>query len=183
MCRLITLSRASYFHYYNRPSRTVLDESTTAVIMSDTLNHLVGTWKLLSYEMTTVSGPQGSGSTTHPAGTSLLGRIIFPEDNDMSAMVTEPSMDLQRKLSPWNMASDEEVLRVAPPMVTYCGRFHITKSEDDILLSTKVAISLDPTWMGGLQTRKVQLGERDGRRLLMLRPVQHFELPVSVRVG
>ena len=129
--------------------------------------------------MTIISGPPGADSTIQPAGPSPLGRLVFTEDNYMSAMVTTPDTDIQKTHSPWNVATNEEVLRVARPMVTYCGRFQIAKHEDDIHLSTMVAISLDPTWIGGLQTRKVKLEETNGRKLLTLRPVQHFELPVS----
>ena len=148
-------------------------------MMANILNTLVGTWKLLNYEMTILSGSDEIGSTIHPAGISPLGRIVFTKDSYMSVLVTRSATNAESAYSPWNVATDDEVLRVARPMVTYCGRFHVIRDEKETYLSTQVAISLDPSWMGTKQTRKVYLEEEDGRSLLTLRPVQNFELPVS----
>lgn len=140
---------------------------------------LVGTWNLLSYDMV-VSSEQGD-SIVQLAGDSPLGRIVFTPNRFLSVHVTSPHVIAPTKARAWYQATDEEILRVARPNVSYCGNFELQEGVDgaDCTLSTRVAIALDPNWIGTDQIRRAQLTREGGRQLLNLRPTQQFDLPVS----
>jgi hypothetical protein len=116
---------------------------------------LIGTWKLLAYNMV-VSSNQGE-STVKLAGDAPLGQIIFTSNHFMSVHVTSPYAIAPIEARAWYLATDEEVLRVARPNVSYCGSFDLKKGSDgkDYVLTTKVTISLDPNWIGTNQIRRV----------------------------
>lgn len=140
---------------------------------------LIGTWKLLAYNMV-VSSEQGE-STVKLAGNAPLGRIIFTSSRFMSVHVTSPHAIAPTEARSWYLATDEEILRVARPNVSYCGSFDLEKSSDgkDHVLTTKVTISLDPNWIGTNQIRRIQMKHEGGRQLMVLYPMQQFDLPVS----
>lgn len=147
--------------------------------MESILQSLIGTWKLLAYNMV-VSSEQGE-STVKLAGDAPLGRIVFTSSHFMSVHVTSPHAITPTEARSWYLATDEEVLRVARPNVSYCGSFELKKSSDGggYVLATKVIISLDPNWVGTTQIREVQMEHEGGRQLMILHPMEQFDLPVS----
>jgi hypothetical protein len=69
-------------------------------------------------------------------------------------------------------ASDEDIVRVARSLTNYAGPYTLVEKEGEIWSECEVDIALDPSWIGSLQVRKVELGEREGKKVLVLRPVQ-----------
>lgn len=45
-------------------------------------------------------------------------------------------------------------------------------------MECNVEIALDPSWIGSLQKRRLALTERNGKKLMILRPTQFLVLPV-----
>ncbi|CAH0054249.1 unnamed protein product [Clonostachys solani] len=142
--------------------------------MADLQRALIGTWKVLTYDMI-ISSEKGT-STIQPAGKNPLGFVTFTQDGYMSVHMTSSEAIVPHKSDMWYQATDEEVVRAARAMLTYCGPFEVTEEAGDYLLSTAVDVSLDPNWIGGHQVRKAAIKEQDGRPLLVLRPVQTFTL-------
>ncbi|CAH0021552.1 unnamed protein product [Clonostachys rhizophaga] len=140
--------------------------------MADLQRALIGTWKVLTYDMT-ISSEKGT-STIQPAGKNPLGYVTFTQDGYMSVHMTSSEAIVPHKSDMWYQATDEEVVRAARAMLTYCGPFKVTEEAGEYLISTAVDVSLDPNWIGGDQVRKVAIEEQDGRPLLILRPVQTF---------
>jgi hypothetical protein len=139
-------------------------------------NQLQGAWKLLSFHLTLASDP--STSVIEPLGPLPLGRIVFTPESYMACILTSAEAASPITSESWIKATDDEILRVARAMATYCGPYKLIPEGDEALLSTDVDIALDPNWIGGPQVRRWAIQENGGKTILTLRPVQQFELPV-----
>lgn len=96
----------------------------------------------------------------------------------MHANITHPDRALPLDKSWRSRATDEEVARVTRAMSAYCGPYKVSRRDGDVILSTKAEISLEPSWIGTIQERKVGFGERDGEKTMILKPVEPLQLPV-----
>ncbi|KAF4634560.1 hypothetical protein G7Y89_g3541 [Cudoniella acicularis] len=135
---------------------------------------ILGTWKLTSFDLVTDEA-HGSKQVGQPLGPTPLGRITFNSDGFMSCLLTHP--DNTKPLGgPWQLASDEDISFVARTMAAYCGPYKVFSEEGEIRLSTDVEIALDPSWIGSPQVRRVTLRKEAGKGILVLRPVQPFQL-------
>jgi hypothetical protein len=65
-------------------------------------------------------------------------------------------------------------------MVTYCGNYTTYEENGYQFLSTAVDVSLDPNWIGTAQVRRWEYKKEGAKESLTLRPVQEFDLPVSI---
>jgi hypothetical protein len=140
---------------------------------------MIGAWKMLSFEVISV-GTSGAQTTTQRLGPTPLGRMIFNPDGYMSALGTVPEHTKHITPEvPWVIAPDEDVAFVARYAMMYWGAFRIFKEDGGVRLATDVHVSLDPGWMGTEQVRSVELKEKDGKIIMVLRPVQPLLKPVS----
>ena len=140
---------------------------------------IVGTWKLISFDLVSDEA-SGSKLIAQPLGPAPLGRIMFNTDGYMSATLTKPdnAKPLASKV-PWTIAPDEDVAFAARTMTTYCGPYKVFSENGETRLSTDVEIALDPRWIGTAQVRHVSLRKEVGKQIMVLKPVQFLQLPVS----
>lgn len=126
---------------------------------------LIGTWRLVSYEATSVAG----GEVVRPYGEHPLGLIMYTADGYMSAQITTPDRPLfaeQRQ----EYGSPEELAEAARHYLAYTGSFRVPDGDTVV---HEVALCLYPNWMGDGQTRVARL---DGKTLQLAPPT-----PLSVQ--
>jgi Lipocalin-like domain len=138
---------------------------------------ILGTWKLTSFDLVTDEA-HGSKQIAQPLGPTPLGRVTFDSDGFMSCLLTHPDNAKPLK-TPWQLASDEDISFVARTMTAYCGPYKVLVEEGEIRLSTEVEVALDPSWIGSAQVRRVTLRKEAGKGILVLKPVQSFQLHVG----
>lgn len=144
---------------------------------SSILSKVEGVWELLSFDLC----KEGESTPiAQPLGLTPLGRIMFFPSGYMSCTLTNPEAAKTFKSALWAMAPDDEIANTARSLTTYCGNYTVYVEDGEIMLATTVDISLDPTWMGSVQTRKVSLSEKQGQNYMTLKPVQTLVLPVSL---
>lgn len=110
---------------------------------------LVGTWRLVSYEATSVD----DGSVVRPFGEDPIGLIIYSADGYMSAQITRPDrpqFDEERLEN----GRPEELAEAARHYLAYSGPFRVP---DDGTVVHEVTLSLFPNWMGKAQLRVAKL--------------------------
>lgn len=111
---------------------------------------LVGTWRLVAYEVRSEGG-----EVSQPFGTDTLGYLLYGADGHMSATVMRPGR-------PTFGAGDllggttEEKVKAAEGYISYCGTYRVAGDR----VVHHVELSLFPNWIGGDQERLVSL-ERD----------------------
>jgi hypothetical protein len=149
-----------------------MDATLAAVKMQ-----IPGTWKLISFELVS-NKANGAKRIAQPLGPTPLGRITFNRDGFMSCLLTHPDHAKPPETA-WREAEDMDIAFIARPMTAYCGPYKIFSEEGEIMLSTDVEVSLNPSWIGTLQVRRVTVRKEAGKEILVLRPVQSLRLPVS----
>ena len=80
---------------------------------------------------------------------------------------------------PWQEGSDHEVANVARGLSMYCGHLELFEDEDGLFWQTKVEVYSDPNRMGGLEVRRVEYLEEDGRAFMVLQPKDEMVMEVS----
>ncbi|CZR68379.1 uncharacterized protein PAC_18278 [Phialocephala subalpina] len=141
----------------------------------DIADQMYGTWQCIS--SLTFSDEACTQPLMEPFGPNPLGRITLTPDGYMHANITHPDRALPLDKSWRSRATDEEVARVTRAMSAYCGPCKVSRRDGDVILSTKAEISLEPTWIGTIQERKVGFGERDGEKTMILKPMEPLQLP------
>lgn len=147
---------------------------------SNTRSTLLGCWKLTKFQVY-LGDESDALPLTQPHGTETFGRIMFSESGWMSASLTPPERAKKLSTPDWMMASDEDILWVARAYTSYMGPFKVYEKDGESILECNVEIALDPSWIGSLQKRRLTLSERNGKKLLTLRPTQFLILPVWCR--
>ncbi|KAE8444331.1 hypothetical protein EG329_000641 [Mollisiaceae sp. DMI_Dod_QoI] len=138
-----------------------------------TAEEIIGTWQLVTYKY--FHDEAATQPLTEPLGPNPLGRLTFSSDGYMNAFISDPKR--ARPLdTPWLSASDKDVANIARAISAYCGQYLVLLKEGQARLCTDVEASLDPSWIGTVQERKVEFGELEGKRTLVLRPVKPFTL-------
>jgi lipocalin-like protein len=124
-----------------------------------TSNPLVGTWRLISWEIRSVDG-----QISYPLGKDAVGYIMYNQDGYMSVAISRPN---RQKFVAEDLlgGSAEEKAQAASTYVSYCGRY---KFYGDTV-SHYVELSLFPNWAGVEQERLVEL--RENRLTLSTRPM------------
>ncbi|MDP9383392.1 MAG: lipocalin-like domain-containing protein [Chloroflexota bacterium] len=115
-------------------------------------NPLVGTWRLVSFEVRA-----SDGRVSHPYGPDATGYIIYSPDGYMSVTITaadRPNFDASDLLG----GSVEERAEAAGTYVSYCGTYEV----QDATVVHRVQMSLFPNWVG---TEQVRFYELKGDRL------------------
>lgn len=122
-----------------------------------TNNPLVGTWKLVSFE---VRGPDGR--VHYPLGQDPVGYIGYGEDGHMHVAMMKAGRP-RLSVDMLSLASTEEKALAAATFVSYCGRYEIRKDK----VIHHVEASLDPNVTGEPVERAMQIS---GRRLSLTMP-------------
>ncbi|OBT62461.1 hypothetical protein VE03_08627 [Pseudogymnoascus sp. 23342-1-I1] len=139
---------------------------------------IVGVWRLLTCEFYL---PSSSTTIVQPLGPSPSGRFVITQGGYTSCIITSPEASAPISTS-WVQAGPEEISRVARAMTAYCGPYRTWEENNETFIATKIDISLSPEWIGGEQVRRWTVRKEPGKILLMLRPVQEFELPNGMKL-
>jgi hypothetical protein len=122
-------------------------------------NPLVGTWRLVSFELRSADG-----KVHYPFGEKVSGHIIYSEDGFMS--VTMSAANRPRcAAKDLRLATMEEKSAAINTYVSYSGRYEI---QGDRVLH-HVEVSLFPNWVGITHERLVELN--DGKLSLTMPPI------------
>ena len=125
---------------------------------------LIGTWKLVSY----VEKPVDGSDPAYPMGEKLEGIIIYAADGHMSVQLMRPNRP-QFSSGDWSSGTESEITEAASGYFAYAGSFDI--DEEKKILTHAVVLSLDPNWLGHVQTRVVAL-EGDILQLSTEKPLE-----------
>ena len=115
-----------------------------------TMNPLVGTWRLLSFEVR-----DERGAISFPFGRDVLGYITYTADGHMAVQFGRKD---RPRLSndDWWAAASAEIAAAARDYFAYSGTYEYRDGE----VVHRIELSLMPNWMGGTQLRLVKL-DRD----------------------
>lgn len=119
-----------------------------------TTNPLTGRWRLVSWE-----NKSADGAVSFPFGKGAAGYIQYDADGFMFAAVMH---DERPHLTEWDPFSGtvSDKARVSETFISYCGRYEY---QGDTVVH-HVELALYPGWVGGDQTRLVELA---GNRLTL----------------
>ena len=138
---------------------------------------IAGLWKCISFEMfNTTTGELIS----RPHGDTPLGLVQISPNAFLSAHIARP--DRKGPLpsgNAWQTGEDAEVAHVARGLSMYCGHLQLFEDDQGLYWETQVEIASDPSRFGGVEHRRVQLEEKDGRVFMTLRPRQDLVLEVN----
>lgn len=117
---------------------------------------LIGTWRLVSYEIRGSDGP-----VTHPMGREATGLIMYAPDGYVSANLMVPGRPAFSGASVAS-ATPAELTAAAAGYFAYAGRFEVDQSAPLVL--HHIDICLIPNMVGSTQRRHVIL---EGPRLTL----------------
>ncbi|MEA5621831.1 lipocalin-like domain-containing protein [Nostoc sp. UHCC 0251] len=120
-------------------------------------NQLVGTWRLLSYEI-----QDTEGQVSYPYGQDAIGYLVYTHDGFMSATLTNKQRPRFISEDPIG-GSLEEKAQATQTYLAYCGRYEIQDNQ----VVHHIEASLFPNWIGVDQQRFFEF-EKD--RLLLKTP-------------
>jgi hypothetical protein len=112
---------------------------------SEIRDRIVGTWKLVSTELTM---KDGTTRPSHRLGTHGKGFLMYQRDGYMCADLVNP--DRPRWADPVH-PTPEEKLAAADGTFAYCGRYEIDVKQNQIIHLPEVAT--DPGYVGSRQIR------------------------------
>jgi len=117
-------------------------------------NPLIGTWKLLSWELR-----DEAGHVSYPFGPDAVGYLTYTEDGHMSVIITT-ARRAPSSASDLLGGSVDEKAAAAETCVAYCGTYRVQGSKVVI----HVDASLFPNWTESEQVRVFHI---DGHSLTM----------------
>lgn len=141
-----------------------------------------GLWTCTSYELHTIpTSPTTTPTIHHPHGPHPLGRVLISPSGFLSAHLANPARFAPLPSgAPWQTAPDAEVAHVARGLSMYCGYLELFEDAEGLFWETRVQVSSDPGRKGGLEVRRVEVGEGEGGKMVMtLRPVRDMVMEVS----
>ena len=125
---------------------------------------LVGTWRLVSFEVR-----DDEGRVTYPFGRDAAGFITYSPDGHMAVQFGRAER-ARLATGDWLAAAPAEIAAAARDYFAYCGAWELRDGE----VVHRVALSLMPNWIGGEQVRFVNV---EGERLTLSTP----PLPIGDR--
>jgi Lipocalin-like domain len=118
---------------------------------------LVGTWRLVSFEMR-----DEHGRVTHPLGRDALGFITYAPDGHMAVQFGRADR-ARLAVGDWAGATPAEIAAAARDYLAYCGTYELRDGE----VVHRVELSLMPNWIGAELVRLVAF---DGERVSLSTP-------------
>lgn len=112
-------------------------------------NPLVGTWRLVSFEVR-----DEAGHVAHPLGHDAAGFITYTTDGHM-AVQFGPINRAPLDAGDWLASTDAEIVAAARGYFAYCGTYEV----GDGKVLHRVTMSLVPNWIGGEQVRFFAMSE------------------------
>lgn len=153
--------------------------------MSDNLwkqyrDRFAGGWRCVSFECFDSSGP-GKKLIAKPHGDEPLGRVLISRHGFLSAHMARPDRAGQPLPSGKVLqeGGDAEVADVARGLSMYCGYLELFEDEHGLWWQTRVEVSSDPRRMGGLEVRRIEYFEKDGKAFMILQPEKDMVIEVS----
>jgi hypothetical protein len=128
-------------------------------------NPFVGTWKLVSWEIT-----RPDGTIDHLYGKDVVEYLIYTADGHMSAEIMDPDRrqsdpDFPLEPASAQTLSDPDRARAYSTYLSYCGTYTV---EGDVV-THHVKAGLIPSWTGSEQPRRFGF---EGDRLILGRGPQ-----------
>jgi hypothetical protein len=120
-------------------------------------NPLIGTWRLVSFEVRDVEG-----QVTYPFGRDAVGFITYSPDGHMAVQFGRAGR-AHVTAGDWVAAAPAEIATAARDYIAYCGAYELRDGE----VVHRVELSLLPNWIGGELVRLVKL---DGDRVTLSTP-------------
>lgn len=116
--------------------------------MADT-DPFVGTWKLVSWEVT-----QPDGTVHHLYGKDVVGYLIYTADGYMSAEIMDPDRrqsdpDFRLEAAGAQSLPDPDRARAYSTYLSYCGTYTV----EEHTVTHHVKAGLIPSWTGSDQPR------------------------------
>ncbi len=138
-------------------------------------NPFVGTWKLISWEVT-----RPDGTIHHPYGKDVVGYLIYTADGYMSAEIMDPDRLQSDPNFPLEVAnaqtlSDSDRASAYSTYLSYCGTYTVEGST----VTHHVKAGLIPSWTGSEQPRSFKFENgyliirRGNQKLIWERAVKH----------
>ena len=122
------------------------------------MNPLVGTWRLVSFEVR-----DDEGRVTYPFGREdAIGFITYSPDGHMAVQFGRADR-ARLAVGDWVAAAPAEIAAAARDYFAYCGTYELRDGE----VVHRVELSLLPNWIGGEQVRLVAF---DGERVTLSTP-------------
>ena len=140
-----------------------------------TSNPFVGTWKLVSWEVTLPDG-----TMHYPYGKDVVGYLIYTADGYMSAEIMNPDRQQSDPSFPLEMATgqtlpDSDRARAFSTYLSYCGTYTVAGKT----VTHHVKAGLIPSWTGSEQVRPFKFDHGfliitvGNQKLTWKRAVQH----------
>jgi hypothetical protein len=129
--------------------------------MSMDAHALVGTWRLVSFEVR-----DEEGRVAYPFGRDVAGVITYTADGHMAVQFGRADRP-RPAVGDWLAATPAEVAAAARDYYAYCGTYEVHGGE----VVHRVELSLMPNWIGGEQRRWVTF---DGDRVSLATPPMLF---------
>jgi hypothetical protein len=112
-------------------------------------NAFVGTWKLVSWEVT-----QPDGTIRYLYGKDVVGYLIYTADGHMSAEIMDPDRQQSDPRFPLESAAaqtlpDPDRVRAYSTYLSYCGTYTVEGNT----VTHHVKAGLIPSWTGSEQAR------------------------------
>ncbi len=112
-------------------------------------NPLIGTWRLVSFEVR-----DEGGRITYPFGRDAVGFITYTGDGHMAVQFGRADR-ARLAAGDWVGATPAEIETAAREYFAYCGTYELRDGE----VAHRVELSLMPNWIGGEQVRLVAFDE------------------------
>ena len=120
--------------------------------MKAVAERLIGSWRLLSYEMVDPSGRRGQPYA------AAVGRLTYDDRGNMSGQVMRPD----RARVEVGKGNAQSVRAAYIGYIAYFGSYEV--APDGATVVHRVEGALNPEWVGGTQVRKLRF---DGDRLVL----------------
>jgi Lipocalin-like domain len=118
-------------------------------------NPFVGTWKLISWEVT-----QSDGTIQYPYGKDVIGYLIYTDDGYMSAEIMDPDRQQSDPNFPLEFPTaqtlpDADRARAYSTYLSYCGTYTVKANT----VTHHVKAGLIPSWTGSEQPRPFRFNQ------------------------
>jgi hypothetical protein len=140
---------------------------------------LVGVWKCISYDMYDSDGP-GRKFIAKPHGEQPMGRASVSSKGWLAAHLARPERMVPFKSgNKWQTGTDAEVAHVARGISMYCGYLKLYEDNEGLYWQTVVEVASDPERIGGIEERRLNYWEENGKSFMTLKPKRDMLLEVS----